>query len=50
MVNQIILTVKSGKLVRFEETKPVQWEEQPLEFVEYTLKDDSDEVVAWLLE
>jgi DNA gyrase subunit A len=33
--SQIILAVKSGKLVRFEESKPVQWEERLLEFVEF---------------
>jgi DNA gyrase subunit A len=32
--SQIILAVKSGKLVRFEESKTVQWEER-LEFVEF---------------
>jgi DNA gyrase subunit A len=36
--SQIILAVKSGKLVRFEESKTVQWEERLLEFVEFHLK------------
>jgi hypothetical protein len=35
--SQIILAVKSG-ISRFEESKPVQWEERLLEFVEFHLK------------
>jgi hypothetical protein len=34
--SQIILAVKSGKLVRFEESKPVQWEEQLLSSWNFT--------------
>jgi DNA gyrase subunit A len=44
--SQIILAVKSGKLVRFEESKPVQWEASGVRGI--SLKDESDEV-AWLL-
>jgi DNA gyrase subunit A len=33
--SQILLAVKSGGLVRLRKLKRVQWEEQPLEYVEF---------------
>jgi DNA gyrase subunit A len=47
--SQIILAVKSGKLVRFEETKTRPMGRTASERG-ITLKDDSDEVLAWLLD
>jgi DNA gyrase subunit A len=47
--SQIILAVKSGKLVRFEESKTRPMGRTASGVRGISLKDDSDEVLAWLL-
>jgi DNA gyrase subunit A len=41
-----IIYFKSGKLVRFEETKPVQWEELLLVYVNNIKRRCTDEVIG----